>query len=369
MKSAIISFGRYLPRYRIKTTEIAAHWGKDSKTIEGSSGIHEKTVPGKDEDSFTFAYEAATIALKNASIKPTEISACFVGSESHPYAVKPTSAMLVQALELDPFSHAADLEFACKAGTAGMQIVDSMIRAGQIQYGLAIGTDRAQARPGDALEYTAAAGAAAFILGPAPNQLAPRSLGEVGSTNASGCAPHQRGALGARGTGQAICCIEKTLSFTTDVPDFWRAQRAQYPEHGGRFTGEPGYLSHIRQTIQAILETANQKPETINHLVLHMPNAKFPLKIAKEFGFTKEQMQLGFIVPNIGNTYSACSPLGLTYVLEQAKKNQTILMVSYGSGAGCDAFLMTMLRDGVSLSPDQREVAYLSYSEYHALTV
>ena len=337
-KSAIISFGRYLPRYRIKSAEIAAHWGKDPKLIEGSSGIREKTVAGKDEDSFTMAFEAAKIALEHTPIKPTEISACFVGSESHPYAVKPTSAMLVQALELDPFSHAADLEFACKAGTAGMQIVDSMIRAGQIQYGLAVGTDRAQARPGDALEYTSAAGAAALILGPEKSS-------------------------------SALCRIEKTLSFTTDTPDFWRAQGEKYPSHAGRFTGEPGYLAHIREALRGVLEICAIKPTNIDHLILHMPNSKFPLKIAKEFGFTKEQMQLGFIVSVIGNTYSACSPIGLTYVLEKAKKSETILMVSYGSGAGSDAFLMTMLRDGSPLPPDEREVVNLSYSEYHALAV
>ena len=337
-KSAIISFGRYIPRYRIKSAEIAAHWGKDPKLIEGSSGIREKTVAGKDEDSFTMAFEAAKIALEHTPIKPTEISACFVGSESHPYAVKPTSAMLVQALELDPFSHAADLEFACKAGTSGMQIVDSMIRAGQIQYGLAVGTDRAQARPGDALEYTSAAGAAALILGPEKSS-------------------------------SALCRIEKTLSFTTDTPDFWRAQGEKYPSHAGRFTGEPGYLAHVREALSGVLEICAIKPTNIDHVILHMPNSKFPLKIAKEFGFTKEQMQLGFIVSVIGNTYSACSPIGLTYVLEKAKKSETILMVSYGSGAGSDAFLMTMLRDGSPLPPDEREVVNLSYSEYHALAV
>ncbi|MBI3336388.1 hydroxymethylglutaryl-CoA synthase [Candidatus Peregrinibacteria bacterium] len=349
MKSAIISFGRYLPRYRIKSAEIAAHWGKDPKTIEGSSGIHEKTVAGKDEDSFTMAFEAAKVALEYSSIKPTEISACFVGSESHPYAVKPTSAMLVQALELDPFSHAADLEFACKAGTAGIQIVDSMVRSGQVQYGLAIGTDRAQARPGDALEYTAAAGAAAFILGPTPNQ-SKHGSGQEKSTS-------------------ALCRIEKTLSFTTDTPDFWRSQGEKYPEHAGRFTGEPGYLAHVREALRGILETCSVKPSDVDHLILHMPNAKFPLKIAKEFGFTKEQIQTSFIVPSIGNTYSACSPIGLTYVLEKAKKGEIILMVSYGSGAGSDAFLMTMLRDGSPLPPDKREVVNLSYGEYHALAV
>ena len=95
-----------------------------------------------------------------------------------------------------------------------------------------------------------------------------------------------------------------------------------------------------------------------------MPNAKFPMKIAKECGISKAQMMTGFVVPMIGNTYSACSLLGLVSVLQSAKRGERILLVSYGSGAGCDAFLMTMLRDGVPLPDDARERTYLRYDEY-----
>lgn len=332
-QSAIVGFGRYLPRYRVKIADIAAHWEQDAGSIKGGIGVEEKTVPGRDEDSFTMAFEAARQSIDLAEIRSSEISAIFVGSESHPYAVKPTSAMLASALELDPFSHCADLEFACKAGTAGAQIVDSFIRSGQIRYGLAIGTDAAQARPGDALEYTAAAGAAALLMGPADAK-------------------------------NALCRIDKTLSFTTDTPDFWRASDEAYPRHAGRFTGEPGYFRHVREAVRGILEVANMKAQDIDHVILHMPNAKFPSAAAKKFGFSKEQMALGFIVPSIGNTYSACSMLGLTQVLEHAKRNDRILLVSYGSGSGSDAFLCTMLKDGVRLPHDDREIEYLNYGQY-----
>ena len=330
--SAILSFGRYLPRYRIKTAEIARHWEQDPDSLK-ALGVTEKTVPGRDEDSFTLAFEASTQALERSGIKSTQISACFAGSESHVYAVKPTSGMLVAALGLDPFSHCADLEFACKAGTAAMQIVDSMIRVGQIEYGLAGGTDTAQAEPGDALEYTAAAGAAAILLGPVTSK-------------------------------KALCRIDHTLSFTTDTPDFWRAANEDYPRHAGRFTGEPGYFHHVREALKGMLEIGKIEANDIAHLVLHMPNGKFPLSVAKEFGFSKEQLNHGFIIPKIGNTYSACSLLGLTEVLQHATKDERILLVSYGSGAGADAFLMTMLRDGIALPVDEREVEYLSYAEY-----
>lgn len=331
--SAIVGFGMYLPRYRIRTEEIAKHWKQDPASMTSTLGVSEKTVPAAEEDSFTMAFEAARQAIEVAKITPSQISAIFVGSESHPYAVKPTSSMLAAALELDPFCHAADLEFACKAGTAGMQIIDSFVRSGQIQYGIAIGTDTAQGKPGDALEYTAAAGAAAVVLGPSTAK-------------------------------NALCNIDATLSFTTDTPDFWRAADEKYPRHAGRFTGEPGYFHHMREAVRGMLETAKLKTEDLDHVAFHMPNAKFPARIAKEFGFTQKQMQHGFIVPQIGNTYSACSLLGLVSILSKAKKAEKILLVSYGSGSGCDAFLLTMLKNGVELPPDERSLEFLSYADY-----
>jgi hydroxymethylglutaryl-CoA synthase len=336
MKSAILGFGLSIPSRKIKAEEIAAAWKQDADAMISSLGVTEKTVPDAGEDTFTLAFEAGKQAIEIADIKPAQVSAVFVGSESHPYAVKPTSGMVASALECDPFCHCADLEFACKAGTAAMQIVDSMIRAKQISHGLAIGADCAQAKPGDALEYTAAAGAAAFVMGTADNK-------------------------------NALCQIDQTLSFTTDTPDFWRANGKDHPEHAGRFTGEPAYFHHVREATKGILEVGKIDPKEIDHVIFHMPNAKFPNRIAKEFGFTKEQMEHGFIVPTIGNTYSACSPLGLAHVLQEAKKDQRILLVSYGSGAGSDAFLMTMLRDGVKLQPDTRETTYIQYSEYQSL--
>jgi len=330
---AITGFGVYLPQFRIRTAEIAKHWGQDPSSITSSLGVREKTVAGSDEDSFTMAFEAGKQAIAMAGIRSSEVSAVFAGSESHVYAVKPTSGMLAAALELDPFCYCADLEFACKAGTAAMQIIASMVKSGEVSYGLAVGTDRAQARPGDALEYTASAGAAAFVIGP----------------------EHAKGAL---------CRIERTLSFTTDTPDFWRASDERYPRHAGRFTGEPGYFRHVREVIQGMLELTKLKPRDITHLVLHMPNAKFPQKVARDLGFTEEQLELGLVVREIGNTYSACSLIGLARVLEEANRGDVILLASYGSGAGADALLCTMLKQGVRLPPDERPVEYLSYSTY-----
>ncbi len=333
MKSAILSFGRYIPENRIESKTIAEHWKRGTEQADGL-GIIEKSVASSDEDTFTLSWEAAKMALDTGDIDPASVDAMYVGSESHPYAVKPTSGMLVSALQLNPFCRAADLEFACKAGTAAIQIVSAMAESKQIKLGLAIGADTAQSKPGDALEYSAAAGAAAFLIG----------------------LPTKK--------NSGLCRIDSSLSYTTDTPDFWRGKHDPYPAHAGRFTGEPSYFYHIETTAKKIMEREKLQPEDFSHIVLHMPNAKFPLQAAKKLGFSEKQLEHGFIVPTIGNTYSACSPLGLSFVLEKAKKDERILVVSYGSGSGSDAFVLTMLRDGVPLPIPKKEVQRLNYGEY-----
>jgi len=67
-----------------------------------------------------------------------------------------------------------------------------------------------------------------------------------------------------------------------------------------------------------------------------MPNRKFPQKAAKKLGVTDNQLKPGLIVEEIGNSYSASLLLGLSAVLEKAKPGQSILLTSYGSGAGAD---------------------------------
>lgn len=336
-QSAILGFGVCIPTRVISVEEIASAYDQDPAAIKSGLGVKQKTVPEEGQDTFTLAFEAGRQALELAeercNLKATQISAVYVGSESHPYAVKPTSGMVASALNVDPFCHAADLEFACKAGTAAMQIVDSMVRSGQVSHGLAIGADCAQSRPGDALEYTAAAGAAAFVIG-----------------NAS--------------AKNALCRIEHTLSFTTDTPDFWRASEDKYPHHAGRFTGEPAYFHHVEEATKGMLQLSKKEVKDVDHVVFHMPNAKFPSRIAKKLGFSTEQLEHGFIVPHIGNTYSACSPLGLAHVLQKAKKDETVMVISYGSGAGSDAFMMTMLQDGVELNQSTKEPEHVSYSTY-----
>ncbi len=164
----IVGYGAYIPRYRLPAAEVSRVW------TEGRAGlpIEEKSVPGLDEDTATMAIEAARNALDRSQIAPDKLRAVWVGSESHPYAVKPTSTIVAEAIGATPNVDAADWEFACKAGTEALQAAIGLVGSGMADYAMAVGMDTAQGRPGDALEYTAAAGGAAYVIGPREQSLA-----------------------------------------------------------------------------------------------------------------------------------------------------------------------------------------------------
>lgn len=301
----LIGYGVYIPRYRIAANEIARIW------TDGQSGapIEAKSVPGPDEDTVTISIEAARNALARSGIRAEQLNAIWIGSESHPYSVKPSGTIVAEALGTTPWISAADWEFACKAGSEALTAGMGMVGSRMAEYVLSIGADTAQGRPGDALEYTASAGAAAFILGPADECLAQ---------------------------------IEATVSYVTDTPDFFRRADRPYPVHGNRFTGEPAYFHQIQSSVKRLMHELDRQPQDYTYAILHQPNAKFPQAAAKRLGFTPEQLAPGLLSPKIGNTYSAAALSGLCAALDVAQPGDSILVASYGSGAGSDAYSLVV---------------------------
>jgi len=337
VKVGITGYGVYIPKYRIKVEEIARVWGGNAEVIKASLKIAEKAVPSLDEDAATIAVEAARNALKRAQVDAKKIGAIYVGSESHPYVVKPTATIVAAAIQATPDLTAADYEFACKAGTAGVQTCMGLVASGMIDFGLAIGADTAQGAPGDPLEYTAAAGGAAFVIG----------------------------------SDKLVASIEATYSYTTDTPDFWRREGQAYPRHGGRFTGLPAYFKHVYSAAHGLMEQLGLEPKDFDYAVFHQPNGKFPRVVAKKLGFTSEQVEPGILVDRIGNTYSGSSLLGFAKVLDIAKPGDRILITSFGSGAGSDAFAVVVedaIEEKRNLAPGVEDFIarkeYIDYATY-----
>lgn len=309
--SGIVSYGFYIPRSRIKIEEIAKVWGKDPDNVRVSLGIEEKAVSEEDEDSLTMAYESASMTLSDFKIKDGDLKAIFFGSETPPYVVNPASTILGEFLGVDHNYLAYDTQFACKAATGAMISGLSLVQTNFTMYALVVASDKANAKPHDPLEYTAASGSVSLLLGKDNVML------EV---------------------------IDQT-SYSSDTPDFWRREGISYPSHGGRFTGKPSYFHHIRQGSNILLHKTKLKPADFSYAVFHMPNGRFPMEVGLSLGFTKQQMERSLIVRYLGNSYTASALMGLVSVLEIAKPGEMIFFASYGSGAGSDVFVFKVTKN------------------------
>lgn len=303
-RAGIHGWGVYIPRYRISMAEIAREWGWSDHQWR-ALGMIEKAVAGPDEDATTMGLEASLNAIKRAEVNPRDIGAVFFGTESKPYAVKPSATIIAEAIGATPLTMASDLEFACRAASEGIRASIGLVTSGMIKYALVIGSDTAQANPGDVLEFTASSGAAAFIIGPS--------------------------------TG-SVAVFEGSSTYVTDTPDFWRREGVPYPRHGEGFTGEPAYFNHIVGAVRSLMEKLGLKPSDFKYAVFHQPNGKFPVKVGEMLGFKIEQLKVGLVTPVIGNTYNGSALVGLARILENAKPGDRILVAPFGSGAGSDAY-------------------------------
>ncbi|MEM2995585.1 MAG: hydroxymethylglutaryl-CoA synthase [Candidatus Bathyarchaeia archaeon] len=294
----IVGYGVYTSKFRIK------------------DGSMERSIPFIDEDSITAAVESGKLALIHSGVANSLIGKVYVGSESNPYAVKPIASKVAQVLKLGEEDEdvqgvdAVDTEFACKAATSMFKDAASLVgyAKSKVQYAMVIGADNAQSAPRDCpggeLDFFVGFGGCAYIFG----------------------------------KNDVIAEIEGWYSCTSDTPDFWRRDGELFPMHGGRFTGDPAYFKHIRKATKKLMDRLNLQVKDINYFVAHQPNVQFPVKIAKELGFKEEQYMPSLQVAKFGNTYSGSSPIGLAAVLDVAKPEERILIVSYGSGAGSDAY-------------------------------
>ncbi len=301
----ITSYGYYVPSSRIVAEEVASVWGKEASLIRSSLGVTQKAVAAVDEDTLTMAYEASRQAFLQGGVSPADIGIVFVGSETHPYTVNPTSTILGEFLGIQNQYLAFDTQFACKAATGAMMAAAGLLQSGFAKKALVCASDKAMGRPHDALEYTAASGSVAVVMG----------------------------------TQNVALEIVDMLSYSSDTPDFWRREGIRYPSHGGRFTGKPSYFRHVSSATTALLERTELTPKDFAHAVFHMPNGKFPVQVAQSLGFTQAQLERSLVVKHLGNSYTASALMGLVSVLEVARAGELICFCSYGSGAGSDAYI------------------------------
>lgn len=274
-----------------RVVDIQALYPNKSKSL----GINKKHIAANDEDSLTMSIECL---LK---LDYSDVDSLFIGSESHPYAVKPQITTISSILGLKSSLTGYDLQFACRGGIDSVITSSSYVGSGASIKSIAIGSDVAQAEAGDVLELSAASGASAWLI----------------SNNKK----------------KSIFKINSFFSNIEDIPDFWRHNQSNHPQHAGRYTGEPAYFDQLQKVFNKYLNLSGNKIENIKKVVIHSPNTKFPLKFASYNQISQNQLGTPLSV-NYGNPYSANVMIQAILRSKHMRTGDILLILSYGSGAG-----------------------------------
>jgi len=312
-KIGITGYGVAIPRRRLAVDEIVDLWKNlEMNVVKEKWGMSERTVLAQDEDSTTLAVAAAKEAIGRCGVS-SGIQALYYGTCTDPYDSRPSSTVVLEALDLPYTTKCADIQFSTKSGTAAMIESYAMVKAGLAGQALAIGTDTIDRHtaPGDLLESCAGAGAGAVVIG----------------------------------TENVAATIDGVETYSTDISDGFRVEGERYIRSGLLIRQDKydvGILPHTEAAAKNLMDRLGTKPADYKYAVLQQNTPAIARMDAQALGFTEEQTAPAMYCGLTGDTGSSSPFIGLAKVLEKAQPGDRIFLVSYGFGAGSDAIALTV---------------------------
>jgi len=330
--AGIISYGAYIPLWRLSRDAIASAWGS-------RSGGGERSVANNDEDSVTMAVEAAFDCLNG--VERENVDGLYFASTTPPYKEKQCSTLVATAADLKSEILTADHGNSLRAATAAFRAALDAVNSGSAKSVLAIASDCRIGYPRSDYEQNFGDAAAALLIG---------------------------------NTAKPAVTIEGSYSICNELYDVWRLDKDTYVQSWeDRFIMEHGYTENMRKAISALMEKQNLSVKDISKAVLYAPTGRAQQGLARGLGFDPNTQLQDLLISNVGISGCAHVLLMLVNALEEAKAGDRILLASYGNGS--DAFLLRVTdeiekikegRKGVkgflnSKKPFPSYVRYLSY--------
>ena len=332
MKVGISSYGVYIPKYRIKSDEYVKVWG-----YFAAARVKEKAVARFDEDSLTMAVEASINALENAGLQPESLDALYFATTTPPYEEKLLSASLASSLGCRKDIALADYTNSTRDGVTALLSCMDFVRSGRGKWALAVASDNPISTPESDLEHGLGASATAFLVG----------SGDVIAEFEDACQ------VGWESWGGRFRRYGKKHTVVLGITPL---ERVEYT----------GLLSYV---IKRLMEKRNLKIKDVKYLVLHQIDGRMPYRIAASLGFNDEQIRDSMLVSLVGDTGVCSSLIGFVNVLDKAEPGDRILVASYGSGAGADAFTLIVSgnksgKSFPSISDYLESREYVDYATY-----
>ncbi len=300
--AGISAIGAYVPRFRL------------GPTTEGWNSRSERSVANFDEDSVSMAVAAGLDCIAGRDRR--DIDGLLFATTTPPYAEKGCASIIATALDLRRDIFTADVTDVLRAGTSALKQALDSVAAGSARQVLVIASDNRQGAPKGDAERNSGDGAAAFIVS-------------------------------AEGT---IAELEGTYSITENMMDVWRSAGDQFVRSWeDRFAIEEGLERILGEAVAGFMQRQGISARDVDKLVLYAPDGRRHSQLARQMGFSEEQVQDGMF-GRLGNTGSAFVPMMLASALETAVPGQLLVAASYGDGSDVLGFRISGAPVGSSSS-------------------
>lgn len=297
----IVSYGAYVPVYRLSRAEISRAWSKQA--ISG-----EKAVAYYDEDSLTMAVAAARSCVVERDSK--SIGGLYFASVTSPYREKQAAVTIATVLDMSLEAYTVDICNSLRAGTSAMRIAMDAISNDSTDNILVSAADCRLGMPNSDAEISFGDGAAAFL---------------IGKTN-------------------VVAEIEGVYGISNELLDVWRSDKDAFVRSWeSRFVYSEGYTRIVTQAVSTAMKRYNLTPKDFAKVVLYTPDSRQLGTVARKLGFDLATQVQDTLYPKIGNTGTAQPLLALIAALEDAKAGDRILLASYGDG--CDVFVLRVTKE------------------------
>ncbi len=294
--TGIVSYGAYIPMYRLSRESIASVWRRPL-------GRGEKAVANADEDTVTMAVEAVIDCLTGIDRKV--VDGLYLASTTTPYKEKQSASIIRAATDLREEIPTIDFANSLRCATNAMSAASNAIKAGEAKRVMVVASDCRLPAPNSELEPVLGDGAAAFLLG----------------------------------DSDVAVSIEGSYTLSSEFYDVWRKDRDIYPiAWEDRFIREEGFQKILPQAVQGLMKKYKVTPKDFTKAIFYAPDARIHGTIAMMMGFDPKKQVQTPMYDSVGNTGCAFAPMTLVAALEEAKPGDRLLFATYGDGV--DAYIL-----------------------------
>jgi len=308
--AGIVSYGAYIPYYRLPRSVINKAWGQS-----GARG--EIAMANYDEDPISMSVAAGMDCLRG--IEPRKVDALFLATTSAPYKERQNSTIVATALDISREARNADFTNCLRAGTTAILSALDAANAGSAKSIMVTAADMRLGAPSGDNELNFGNGAAALLLG----------------------------------KERVIAEIEGSYTISEDMADTWRAHDDIFVRNWEeRFGREEGYSKMPVEAVAGVMKKCSLTPKDFAKACFYGSNSRAHRALGMAMGFTPEQIQES-LLDTVGNTGVALPLMILVAALEQAKAGDRLLVCSWGNG--CDAIVLKVTEE-IEKSRDRRGI-------------